>query len=144
MKKVFIILLIVLVIVVGAVYLIISQNKKSPYSTTAPVAPVNNSPAPEAPVVEAPTSTPAETTVAKTFNIEIASFSFQPQTQEINRGDTVVWTNQDSAPHQIFSNEIAGNVINKGQTFSFTFNNSGDYDYTCKIHPSMKGVVVVK
>jgi plastocyanin len=33
--------------------------------------------------------------------------------------------------------------MKKGDTYSFTFNEAGTFDYTCTFHPGMNGKVIV-
>jgi len=80
-------------------------------------------------------------------DIEIKGFAFNPASITISAGTTVIWTNQDSAPHRIISdsgNELGSGSISTGQTYTHTFENPGTYDYHCSIHPSMKGEIVVQ
>jgi predicted lipoprotein with Yx(FWY)xxD motif len=94
-----------------------------------------------------PSSTvPVATTAPdhKTINVNIQSFAFSPQEVKINRGDTVVWTNSDSAPHTVSSDsgkELDSGTLSKGQTFSHTFDSAGTFAYHCSNHPSMKAKV---
>jgi plastocyanin len=49
-------------------------------------------------------------------------------------------------PHSI-SGETGGlrsNTLNRGQQFSYTFDQTGRFDYVCGLHPSMKGSIVVE
>jgi len=108
-----------------------------------------NSPA-QAPVPAAqeqaqttPTSATTDQT-GTTVAISISNFSFDPSVLNFKKGDTVTWTNNDAVPHQIASASFTGPVINKGQTYSFTFDSMGTFDYHCAIHPSMKGTIIVK
>lgn len=77
-------------------------------------------------------------------NIVIKDFSFNPATLNVNKGDTVVWTNEDSVVHRISGNSFQSNDLGNGQSYSFTFNSVGTFDYICSIHPSMKGTIIVK
>lgn len=77
-------------------------------------------------------------------DISIRNFSFDPSLLTINPGTTVTWTNLDSAPHQIKSDSFNSSSLSQGQSYSFTFNGTGTFDYSCSIHPSMKGTVIVK
>lgn len=91
--------------------------------------------------------TSPEAPVAKTHNISIANFAFSPNTLTINKGDTIIWTNNDSAPHDVRStdsNVLKSQTMMKEGVFSFTFNDIGTYNYFCSIHPSMKASVTVK
>jgi plastocyanin len=60
-------------------------------------------------------------------------------------GTTVKWTNDDIFPH-VVSGIAWGQLVpmlNTGDTFSHTFNESGIYPYTCTLHPGMSAVVFV-
>jgi plastocyanin len=77
--------------------------------------------------------------------VAIAGFAFDPAETDVAAGDTVTWTNNDSADHTVtFEDGSAdsGNIANGG-TFEFTFDTAGEYAYRCDIHPSMTGTVVV-
>ena len=76
--------------------------------------------------------------------ISIKNFAFSPATLTIKKGATVTWTNSDSAPHQIKSATFNSAALNQGQSFSFTFNTAGTFDYSCAIHPSMLGKIIVQ
>jgi len=77
-------------------------------------------------------------------NVAIQNFAFDPAVLAVKAGDTVTWTNDDSAPHQIKSDAFNSLQLAKGQTFSFIFPSAGTFDYSCAIHPSMKGQIVVQ
>ncbi len=77
-----------------------------------------------------------------------SGFAFTPAMITIKVGTTVVWTNSTGAPHT--STSDAGSAvtwdssfINSGQTFSFTFTQTGTFHYHCNVHPYMHGTVVV-
>lgn len=75
--------------------------------------------------------------------------SYNSNPIEIKVGDTVTWINNDSSPHTVTSSSDEGNitfdsdVLRRGETFSFTFDQEGQYPYLCTLHPSMIGTVVV-
>ncbi len=75
--------------------------------------------------------------------------SYNPNPIEIKVGDTVTWINNDSSPHTVTSSSNDGSitfdsdVLRRGETFSFTFDEEGQYPYLCTLHPSMVGTVVV-
>jgi plastocyanin len=79
-------------------------------------------------------------------SITIANFAFSPETQTIAAGDSVTWSQQDSAPHTIVADDgsFSTQTLNTGDSFSFTFNTPGTYVYHCGIHPSMIGTIVVE
>ena len=81
-----------------------------------------------------------------THYIDIQGYAFSPSSITINVGDTIVWTNYDSASHTVTSNDgtfDSGSITN-GNTFSFTFTSAGTFDYYCAPHPSMTGSVTVQ
>ena len=77
------------------------------------------------------------------------SSSYNPNPIEIKVGDTVTWINNDSSPHTVTSSSNDGSttfdsdVLRRSETFSFTFDKEGQYPYSCTLHPSMIGTVVV-
>lgn len=79
-------------------------------------------------------------------SVTIQNFAFSPAHITVKKGTTVTWTNQDSAGHNVVSNQSGGpksGTLEKGQSFSFKFDTVGTFDYICSIHPSMKGTVTV-
>jgi predicted secreted protein with PEFG-CTERM motif len=83
--------------------------------------------------------------------------SYAPNPVEINVGDTVTWTNDDSQPHTATSGTPSGGadgtfggeagsfgiILTTGQSMSFTFTEAGEFPYFCTLHPNMVGTVVV-
>jgi plastocyanin len=96
------------------------------------------------PATPAKTPTPATSSQSQSNAINIQNFAFSPATLIIKKGATVTWTNNDSAPHQIKSATFNSSSLSNGQSFSFTFNDIGSFDYSCAIHPSMTGKIVVE
>ena len=118
-----------------------------------PVAPATeNVPAVNTPTTDnAPSAvtpqTPAvkdNTVKASNKTISIKNFVFSPATITIAKGTIVTWVNNDSAPHQIKSDSFESAILNQGQSFSFTFNQTGSFNYICSIHPSMSGNITVQ
>jgi plastocyanin len=78
--------------------------------------------------------------------VSIDSFSFGPADVTVPVGGTLTWSNvQAGVPHTSTSADGLwdSGVLSTGDTFSFTFNQVGDFAYQCNIHPSMRGVVHV-
>lgn len=119
--------------------------KPAPTPVT-PVKPATPAPQPQspAPAPAAPPVAPVQT--AKTVQVSIKSFKFTPADITVNVGDTVVWTNEDSAPHTVESSEgtLRSDQLSNGDTYSYKFTKAGKYSYICGIHPSMKGSVTVQ
>ncbi|GGU19868.1 cupredoxin domain-containing protein [Lentzea flava] len=80
-------------------------------------------------------------------SVEIMGYAFQPATLTINAGDTVVWTNHDTAPHNVVvtngPEKFTSPTLQQGQTYTYTFTKPGTYSYYCSIHPDMKASVTV-
>jgi plastocyanin len=72
--------------------------------------------------------------------------AFDPVTLTIKAGESVTWTNEDSARHTVVADngEFKSGDLAKGATFSFAFDKAGTYPYHCSVHPSMKATVVVE
>ena len=83
--------------------------------------------------------------VSETYEIFIINYTFNPEEKNITAGDTIVWVNQDSVYHSIFSdtNMFASDSIAPGGNYSHTFEVSGTFDYHCSLHPNMKGTIIV-
>lgn len=90
-------------------------------------------------------SQPEVTTNAAPVDVDIMDFAFAPDVITLTVGTTVRWTNKDSATHTATSTTgvfDSGNLI-QGQTFEFTFNQAGTFNYLCSRHLSMRGKAVV-
>ncbi|MEX2246876.1 MAG: plastocyanin/azurin family copper-binding protein [Dehalococcoidia bacterium] len=79
-------------------------------------------------------------------NVRIENFSFEPGNVEVPAGAAVTWTNEDSAPHDATARngDWETERLSEGQSDTLTFDSSGEYDYYCSIHPSMKARLVVR
>ena len=72
------------------------------------------------------------------------NFAFEPATLDVKVGDTVTFKNEDSAPHNV---NIDGKDLGSqdpGASVTWTAATAGSFPYTCTIHPSMAGEIVVK
>lgn len=79
------------------------------------------------------------------YDVAIANFAFDPDVLEIQVGDSIRWTNDDSFNHTTTSNSgvwDSGN-LSQGASFVFQFTEAGSFDYICTIHPSMTGMITV-
>jgi amicyanin len=105
------------------------------------------------PVVEEISAGPAEVTMAVGSGApgcEENNECYLPYQVEISSGETVIWTNTDSAAHTVTSGAPAnhdGNfdsgMMMVNQIYEFTFTDAGEYDYHCMLHPWMTGKVMV-
>ena len=76
--------------------------------------------------------------------ITISGFAFAPATLKVSAGETVTWVNDDGAPHSIaVKDRMASDTLMPTKSYSAEFDQTGDYDYLCLIHPYMTGKIVV-
>ena len=77
--------------------------------------------------------------------VAIDNFAFSPATLNAKMGQQVTWTNkQQGVAHTVTADGGAfDHPMPSGATFSFTFAKAGTFAYHCRIHPFMKGTVVV-
>lgn len=94
--------------------------------------------------VASPVGSPAAVTNAgATVAIDIADFAFSQPEITIRPGTTVTWANTGAAPHTVTGLPTESGTIEPGQSFSFTFDIAGTFDYQCAFHPQMTGRVIV-
>lgn len=72
--------------------------------------------------------------------------SLNPSDETIKAGDSITWTNNGTATHQItFATGPKCAYQIAGKSVSITFNNPGTFSYFCSIHPTfMKGTITVQ
>ena len=75
--------------------------------------------------------------------VAMAGLQFQPGTLTVAKGTTVVFVNNDTAPHTVTarSGGTDSGVIDPGKRFTLVAASS--FDYVCSIHPSMTAKLVV-
>ena len=106
-------------------------------------APGAAAPAPGAPAPAPPPGTPAPATAS----VSLANSAFAPASVTIAVGGTVTWTNNDTMPHNVTSNDgafPASPTLNAGQVFSHTFTTAGTFGYNCTFHSGMTATVIVQ
>lgn len=85
----------------------------------------------------------------------MADRAYQPNYLKIKKGETVTWINDDNMMHTVTSGTSDGSMrnpdgifdsgsIKKGKTFSYTFNEVGEFPYYCTPHPWAQGTVIVE
>src|SRR5689334_6510068 len=97
----------------------------------------NPTPVP-APNTTAAAAQPTQANVAApvTINIDLIGFKFSPQEISIPAGSTVIWTNKESAKHDVVAddNSFESPTLDKGQSYSRKFDTPGTITYYCKFH----------
>lgn len=84
---------------------------------------------------------------AGTVEVMISDFAYSPAEVTIQVGESVTWTNQDSAPHTATGQDrdvLQSGTLNQGESYTQTFDTPGTYEYFCEFHPNMSGVVIVE
>jgi plastocyanin len=81
--------------------------------------------------------------------VTIQNSSYEPKDLVVLAGDTVVWTNNDTAGHTVTADDEAydshpqcgdgGACLMKGDTFQQTFDKRGKYLYYCRLHGGPDG-----
>jgi len=82
----------------------------------------------------------------KVTQVQIKDFKFAPPNDEVQVGDSIKFTNQDTAKHTATSQPqgtFDSGDITKGQTKPVKFTKAGTYNYYCVYHAFMKGKVKV-
>jgi amicyanin len=85
---------------------------------------------------------------ASGHQVTMSGYAFHPAALTLTAGDTVTWTNQDTAPHDVEVTSgpvhVHSPMLSKGASWSFTFTTAGTYAYVCTVHPGMDAGLVVR
>jgi len=108
---------------------------------------------------------PIEQSAAKTstVTVEIENLQFIPAEMTITAGTTVRWINFDPLDHDVTSgvsvtgrktrgmketkfpdNKFASGLFGQDKSFSVMFDEKGEYNYYCNIHPFMVAKIFVR
>ena len=130
-------------IAAGAVLLLAacSSGGATTAPTSAPSAEASVEASADAPAAAACTKSSAAGEVA----VAIEGFAFSPADISAAVGQTITFTNNDSAPHTATLDDgtcTTPNINNAGSD-GLTFNAAGTYPFHCNVHPDMKGTITV-
>ena len=83
--------------------------------------------------------------LAENPTVNIEDFAFSPPSLTVKIRTAVTWLNKDDIPHTVVSKTrmFKSKALDTGDSFSFTFNEAGTYEYFCSLHPHMTGTIVV-
>lgn len=79
--------------------------------------------------------------------VEMKDISYTPREVTVKVDDTVRWVNRDPVAHTITDDGgrfDSGTVSGSDATYEQTYVDPGVFSYTCTIHPTMKGTVIVE
>jgi plastocyanin len=76
-----------------------------------------------------------------THDVAMRNFKFVPREITVDVGDTVTWTNEDSAEHNAIAEDDSFRTptFGEGETASVTINQAGTFPYFCSLHANMEG-----
>jgi len=85
-------------------------------------------------------------TSATDTEISIEYMTFNPHTIVVATGTTVTWINNDDTTHSLTSPDgwFGSDNRKPGEKFSYQFDKPGTFKYSCGIHTSMEGVIIVQ
>jgi plastocyanin len=92
----------------------------------------------------------AETSYArsegKTARVDVANCEFGPTVLYVDPGSEVTWSFGDPMPHSVTGTFLAWGseeLIERGQSVTYAFEDEGVYPYLCVLHPGMSAAVIV-
>ena len=76
----------------------------------------------------------------KVHHVEISGFSFNPEALAVKPGDTIIWTNQDIAPHTATASDNSWDTgtITQGKSKKIRITRDFSPEYFCRFHPQMR------
>ena len=91
-----------------------------------------------------------DATGQKEVTVSIDDDIFETTYLKIKKGTKVTWVNNGQIQHDVTSNSsspkggLASDLLSNGDTYEFTFEEAGVYEYFCTPHPTqMRGVITV-
>lgn len=92
----------------------------------------------------------SESTAPNVVTVVIRGFKFEPPAVTVHVGDTVEWKNDDIVAHTVTADGGAekpsfdSGTIRTGTAWRYVARNKATYNYTCTLHPNMKGELIVQ
>ena len=77
--------------------------------------------------------------------IKMVDNAYRPRSVSVPRGTRVVWVNRGNLIHSSTSTRGLwdSGLLDPGEAFSRVFRRAGTFRFTCTIHPTMRGRIVV-
>ena len=76
-------------------------------------------------------------------SVDVNHFAFHPPTLHVKRGGKVTFTNSQNVTHTATGANF-DKTLAPGSSATVKFSRKGTFAYHCKIHPFMKGKIVVE
>lgn len=80
----------------------------------------------------------------RSATVSMVSLTFQPEVMAVRKGTEVIFENNDVAPHTVtdaVGKAFDSGTINSRKVFKLVVNDT--IEYTCLIHPSMRGKIIL-
>lgn len=79
------------------------------------------------------------------IEVEIRDFEFVPKLLKVKPGDTIRWTNFDSAPHDAvgYSGSWRTKILHRNQSDTVTVSADMVANYFCSVHPRMQAKLII-
>ncbi|RPI50071.1 MAG: hypothetical protein EHM49_09025 [Deltaproteobacteria bacterium] len=80
------------------------------------------------------------------IEVVIEGYIFKPAEINVPVGSIVTWYNRDAVIHTVTARDrtFDSGILPRGDTFSYTFEEKGTFEYYCVPHPYMEGNVDVE
>lgn len=132
MKRVYLIVLAVVIIGVGA-FLVVQNNNSSDDSGNDTTGSSSS---------QSSTSSDQE----NQNKVSIVDMGYTPAKITVKKGTKVTWTNNDDTTHTVTSDSgstMDSGSLDRGESYTVSFDTAGTYPYHCVFHTSMTGTVTV-
>lgn len=84
-------------------------------------------------------------------HVSITSGGLEPETISIQKGQTVLWTNQDKKPHKVVGEQstashfVSDEPLAQGESYGYSFETKGTYTYHDPATPEViHGTIIVE
>lgn len=160
MRKRTVVIVIAFVAILVVAGIVVAQNSDKTSSSTTNSSGSNMSSMSNQP--DQDIGTIVDLTNQSEVTMDIKNFKYEKPNIKIKKGTKVTWTNQDTIKHNVMlehegsdkphdpptasevdPSKLAGPLLAKGESYTFTFNEVTANPYHCSPHPYMKGSVTV-
>jgi plastocyanin len=146
MNKILVGVIAVVVALAAVIFFVFNNNNQEDAAEPeTPSTSTTTNPPATTPIDEGNTGQDPGASQEATNEVAIDDSFFSPEVIRVRKGTTVTWTNNDVESHTVTGLDGGPDspVIAPGETYSFTFDEAGTFDYICTLHAGMDGQVVV-
>src|SRR5262249_9102906 len=81
----------------------------------------------------------------ETLTVRIKELAFEPADVTVRAGDTIEWVNDDFVDHTATARDKSFDVnLPDGKSVHLLLNEAGTFEYFCRYHPTMTGIVHIR